>query len=383
MTGGRPRYGEGELVEVSPGVWRFSINLGKDPLRPDKRARRKVRYHRGTRKSAIAARDKLKRELEAQRPGSESTLGQLADEWFKANRRRWQGQTEQNYRYAMRNLEPLMAIPLRQLEPRHVVALHAEWEANGLGYPSMHKAHRTLVTILNQGVRWRAIESNVASIALAVPEPKGLADQAPPDQAVDALLAAATPELRLFLELVAVTGARRTEVLALRWQDIDLPAKRLQINGALTGRSYATLTRGPTKTGKNRTVALDPATVAALTAAKAKADELAGGEASGYVFSSTPDGSVPTLANAWTSRVRQLREKLGLDKSDFWIHGLRHRAATRLVQAGVSLPNVAQQLGQVRLTTMRFYAHASEQGDEAIANILGSSFTRLNDAFDS
>ena len=72
--------------------------------------------------------------------------------------------------------------------------------------------------------------------------------------------------------VLAMTGMRRGELLALRWQDVDQAAGTATVARSATlvrvrGKG-ATVVIGPPKSGKPRTVDLDDATVALLRAHK-------------------------------------------------------------------------------------------------------------------
>lgn len=83
------------------------------------------------------------------------------------------------------------------------------------------------------------------------------------------------PQLRAFLEtaqrhrpyafyrLAAYTGARRGELLHLRWRDLDLDAQQVQIAGSV-GMIAGKRVEGTTKSGRSRTVSIDADTVQAL-----------------------------------------------------------------------------------------------------------------------
>src|SRR5207248_5999057 len=86
------------------------------------------------------------------------------------------------------------------------------------------KVHSILRAALRQAVRWQMITDNPATHA-SPPRPVRPPVQAPTPDDVARLLAAAQaedPEFALYLRLAAVTGARRGELCALRWDDIDL-----------------------------------------------------------------------------------------------------------------------------------------------------------------
>jgi integrase len=78
------------------------------------------------------------------------------------------------------------------------------------------------------------------------------------------------PDLALGWRLLAATGMRRGEALALRRRDVDLDAGRLAVRrsvGVVKAKGAGErLVKGPTKTGRTRVVDLDSGTVAALRA---------------------------------------------------------------------------------------------------------------------
>src|ERR671933_2543383 len=87
------------------------------------------------------------------------------------------------------------------------------------------------------------------------------------------------PDLAMGWRLLAATGMRRGESLALRWRDVDLDAGRLAVRrsiGVVKDKGAGErLVEGPTKTGRSRVVDLDAGTVAALRAYRAARGGLA------------------------------------------------------------------------------------------------------------
>jgi integrase len=76
------------------------------------------------------------------------------------------------------------------------------------------------------------------------------------------------PDIAIGWRLLAASGMRRGEALALRWRDVDLDAGRLAVRrsvGVVKAKGAGEqLVEGPTKTGQSRVVDLDSGTVAAL-----------------------------------------------------------------------------------------------------------------------
>jgi len=129
--------------------------------------------------------------------------------------------------------------------------------------------------------------------------------KAPSDDVLRALLDAADEDYACYLRLAAVTGARRGQLVALRWSDLDLTA-----GSVLFTRAHARVRGGvaekTTKADVDYGLALDPETVEALRAHRRRCVEraLATGASlpsTAYVFASpmAPDGSVAMFADGF------------------------------------------------------------------------------------
>lgn len=93
-----------------------------------------------------------------------------------------------------------------------------------LGAASVLKVHTILRSALQQAVRWRMLSENPAALVTR-PRPVTPPIRPPTPEQVARLLAAADeydPDLAVYLRLAAVTGARRGELCALKWSDVDL-----------------------------------------------------------------------------------------------------------------------------------------------------------------
>jgi integrase len=182
------------------------------------------------------------------------------------------------------------------------------------------------------------------------------------------------PELGRFLHIAASTGARRGEICAIRWRNVDPNLRTLTIEHSITD-----LPGGPaekdTKTHANRRLALDPGTLAVFeeqrSSAIVRADE-ASLELTedAYVFSSEPDGRFPLVPGSVTKRFQTLRASLGF--GDMRLHDLRHFTATRLIAAGVPVRTVSGRLGHANpSTTLSVYSHFVQASDQDAASVMG------------
>ena len=138
---------------------------------------------------------------------------------------------------------------------------------------------------------------------------------------LSACKASESPSLYAFVLFALTTGARRGELYALRWADVDF------------ARRWAIFPK--TKNGTARGVPLVPAVVAAL--------EL------------LPRGGDRVFPEMMTTAWRTAAKNAGL--ADFRFHDLRHSAASRLVQSGANLSEVAQLLGHKDIRMTQRYSH--------------------------
>jgi integrase len=113
-----------------------------------------------------------------------------------------------------------------------------------------------------------------------------------------------------FFHVAAYTGARRGELLNLRWQDIDLDGKKITITGS-TAVISGERVNGTTKSGRTRVVSVDDETVAVLrqrrtdqAAEQLKAGDSWRGTKDGYVF--TTGWGEPIYPDTVTSLMTKL-----------------------------------------------------------------------------
>lgn len=300
-----------------------------------------------------------------------TTVGELLDAWLEQAARDFSPKTVLESRgFIERTIKPALGqMPLSKLRTADIDRFYVRLQAPGGGKSgdalapgTIRRIHGILRRALEQGVRWGWLGVNPAlrSSPPRVPAP-ALAPPAP--EAVARLFALARqrdPELAVFVMLAAGTGARRGELVALRWTDVDLDAGTLTIGRGLVIGPEGLVEKG-TKTHAVRRISLDPTTIAELGSqrdrARARA-ELCGLTVldDGFVFSSDVVGSQPWRPDSTTRAFRQLCRAAGI--TGVRLHDLRHYVATRLLAAGVDVRTVAGRLGHRNAaTTLNVYAH--------------------------
>lgn len=160
-----------------------------------------------------------------------------------------------------------------------------------------------------------------------------------------------------------MTGARRSELLALRWRDVDLAAGTVTINRGRTKGFDGQVSAGRTKSERSRrTIDVDPATVQALAEHRRRQDVLS---IDGLIFTYATDGK-PLHPDGVTQRFEYRVREASLKRISF--KGLRHTHATLLLKDGVPLHVVSRRLGHANEAfTARQYAHvqAGQQAEAA------------------
>jgi integrase len=191
------------------------------------------------------------------------------------------------------------------------------------------------------------------------------------------------PELAVYVVMAAATGACRSDVLALRWRDLDLDAGIIRIERAIVMGPSGPVEKD-TKTHATRKVSLDPTTLAMLCRHRELVIERAALcrvklRPTAFVFSQEVDGSEPWRPNSTTRAFARLCRRAGLE--GVRLHDLRHYVATRLLASGVDVRTVAGRLGhRDAATTLNVYSHFLAEADRDAANVLGRLFDEAVDA---
>jgi integrase len=165
------------------------------------------------------------------------------------------------------------------------------------------------------------------------------------------------------IRLLALTGARRGEVLTMQWNDLDLQAG---------------VWRKPAATTKQRRIHRIPLNEQAkqllirnklAASGKAAAN---GRDLSAYVFASRHGGGpVRDIKHVWSALCR------AAELTDLHLHDLRHSYASLLASSGYSLPLIGALLGHSQASTTQRYAHLLDGAQRKATEDLGTMLAAL------
>lgn len=386
------RSSEGSVSSYSTKAgtrWRYQIRAPKNPDNPDgpKTLKGKAGYA-----DENTATDAMLKALTARNAGVPTTSGHAptvaayAKQWAAAlNRDDLAGATISSYeRHVRVHITPkLGSVRLDKLTPQRIAAFYTELRANGshreghegapLSSNTVNKIRVTLTAILTAAVDDGWILTNPAQTKTArksAPRPKRIRAERPEVVTWDGGMlrgflqwsSKQDDELFPLWHLIAMTGVRRSEALALKWQDLDARNARLSIRRAVdTSTRNATKS---TKTDRPRVISISGETVKMLRELKALRGSITLDLArrDSYIFG-LPDGRLrrpDSVSALWSKRVTEFRA----DRTDvpaLTLHGLRHSHATILLAAGEHPKVVQERLGHSTIaTTMDLYSHVTE-----------------------
>ena len=163
------------------------------------------------------------------------------------------------------------------------------------------------------------------------------------------------------IRLLLLTGCRRNEILTMRWRDVDLEARELNLVDSKTGA---------------RTVPLSPEAVEVLL-------NIPRVDGNPYVIPGKIRGRhLRNLNGPWNL----IRRRAGIE--DMRLHDCRHSFASRALALGEGLPMIGRLLGHARVETTARYAHLARDSvresairisDSIAADIL-KGYVRKDDA---
>ncbi len=354
----------------SAGTWEVRLELGRDP-RTGKRERRTFTV-RGTKREAEQA---AAAQVAALGGGtfvdpSKETVEQFLRRWLRDYVEPSLAQrTQQRYREVVEyDLVPQLGrLPLQRLRPHHVIALEQQLRASGnrrtgkgLGPASLQKVHNVLHRAIAHAVQWQALAVNpvdaVDRPVVPTPEIRALT----PEQGRLLLHALRGRPYELPIRLALLCGLRLSELLALRWSDIDADHGRLLVRQALDLPAEDGTPRfKETKTHRaDRPLSVPAQLLDGLRGHRSAQLErrLAAPAWAELDLVFTNDVGDPLAGVTLRKHLYRVLDDAGLPR--VLLHGLRHSMATLMLAAGEHPKVVSERMGHATVAfTLATYSH--------------------------
>ena len=372
----------GHITKRGKDSYTIVLNLGRDP-ETGKRKQQWISI-KGTKKDAERRLSELLIQLDNGtyiKPGK-STLAEFLKLWLRD--------------YAKPNLSPrgferyesivrvhltpgLGNIPLTKLRPEHIQKYYTHKLNTSLSATTVRYHHVVLHIALKTAVKWGLVVRN-ATDAVDPPRTRNTEINTWDEDEIIHFLNTAKDTLYYALFHTALfTGMRRSELLALRWQDVDFIYSQISVSRGLhhlNDGSY--IFTQPKSVKSQRTIALSPSAILVLKEhhEKQKLESIMQGITpidNDLVFSH-PDGKPMrpnTVSRAWTT----LAARAGLKVIRF--HDARHSHASLMLKQGAHPKIVQERLGHSTISiTLDTYSHVAPGLQEAAANRFDEALTK-------
>ena len=288
------------------------------------------------------------------------------------------------YKDLARRIYPAIGhLKLRELRADHLNDLYTQLGRDGqnkrggkLSPKTILEHHRLISTVLEQAVKEGLVPFNVAGRATLPKVERKEANYFQPHQ-VEAIRQALEEEplkWKMLVHLLLVTGARRGELLGLKWDKVDFDRCQISIcNAVLYSADVGVYESTPKTERSKRTITLPAQTMELLSQYQTwqNGERLRLGayyQNQGFVFSQDDGG--PMHPDSVTDWLRKFSRRHGLPHIN--PHAFRHTMASLLYFNGVDSVSISKRLGHAQVsTTANIYAHVTTAAQKNAAAQMG------------
>ena len=298
------------------------------------------------------------------------TLAQYSKVWLR-NKVEISGKTMATYvsQLNVHVLPTLGAASLTSITNSEIRSWLSDLIEDGVGPTTLRQSLRLLRAILEDALSAGLCPHNPTKGVSIAKQTKKKAKALTPEQVK--ALAGECGKYGNLIELLAATGLRINEALALQVGDVDYDSAKLQVARTWTMTATGKKILGATKSREDRSIPLSEQMISLLrplTTAKSKNHFLftgAYGDALDYGY----------FRRAYFTRAVK---ELGLD--EVTIHWLRHTCASMLIRIGAPITTISDILGHSSIKiTLETYSHWYEGDSAAWLQKLGTSLSPLGE----
>lgn len=356
--------------------WMFSGYIATDPITGKKVVTKRKGFD--TKKEAIATFDHLKAQiLKGSKKRRSITFNELYNDWLDQHRKSVKPSTVATNRRFIENhvLPKFGKLKLDQITVSYCQKCVNEWHGK---YKQYNYMRRAAAQVMSYGVSMELMDSNPMKKTLL---PRKKEDDKEPNfynkdelkNFMDFVETLENYKYYAFFRLLAITGMRKSEALALYKSDLNIFNKTLTIGKTLAIDEFgAILLQEPKTKSSYRTISLDDETIRVLNHwfAIQKEDYLKLGyntaKSKQLMFSNlSNDLFYPQVVNDWLDWIYDKAEKQRIELKRISPHGFRHTACSLMFESGATINEVQKRLGHKDVkTTMNIYSHVTPKQAE-------------------
>lgn len=366
------------ISRLSNNKFKITIELGYDILGNRKR---KIERFNGTKSEAVIREAELKKQY--YHIGNVSNISDLTfEEFSQIFMAKYCANigliTKDGYEKSLKRILPIIGkIKLNKITPLILDNLYLKLKigekGQELGYHSMYSFYKLINVMLNQAIKWELLDKNPNLKANKPKREKKERNYYDLEQAQKLItcLEKENIKYRALITLALDSGARRSEICALRWTDIDFKTNTIKITKSLKVVK-GVVDEATTKTDSSkREIIISNTTVEILKEYKKWQDSIIAKKGKSWnnenrVFTSKDGNYIyPTTCD---HTIKKIVKKYNLAPISF--HELRHTSASILIYKGINPKAVSERLGHASTDiTMEIYSHVFDVTKKASANI--------------
>ena len=358
-------------------TWSFTVDIGRDPATGKRR--QKTRSGFETKKQAQEACAKLISELSKGTYIEPSKIAykDFLDQWLESKETRVRKATYSKYMNHIKNhIKPgLGNMPLSEITPMMIDRFYTRLrKEKGLSNTSIADIHNIVKSTFKQAMVWNMVGRNPAELVTPPKRDKKEPRLRRMEKCTRFLKAAQGHREYIAFLLALTTGMRQSEILALRWKDIDFDRQTISVNQTLEhdGKGLNTKTKSH---NSYRLISIDDETINQLKKHKGLISRekllLGPGYQDHGLVIPTSVGTPLNPRNLLRTFYRFIKLS-GVPKITF--HDLRHTHASLLLMQKENPKAVAERLGHDVRMLMETYAHILPNMQKETAANFGKMF---------